>query len=238
MDCASPLKRRAIVVTVYLSVAIATASAADRDGFSTIFDGQSLDGWRIVPAEQKAAWSVQGGLLVGNSDGRGSDLIWKADDLGDFELKLAYRFRTPGNSGVHIRGQLGESESHRVKGYHADLGHVGIGPDVLGAWDFHGTPRGSLLVERGHRVVIDEWGEKHVTGIVGALTPEDLRKHGWNEVHVVARGYRLFFTINRRMASEVIDHEAPKRIERGVIGLQLHGGPPMTIEFRDIRLKR
>ena len=220
MDCASSLKRRAIVVTVYLSVAIATASATDRDGFSTIFDGQSLDGWRIVPAEQKAAWSVQGGLLVGNSDGRGSDLIWRADDLGDFELKLAYRFRTPGNSGIW--------------GIHLTQ----VTPTSCGAWDVHGTPRGSVLVERGHRVLIDEWGEKHVTRIEGALTPQDLRKHGWNEVHVVARGYRLFFTINGRMASEVIDHEAPKRIDRGIIGLQLHAGPPMTIEFRDIRLKR
>ena len=238
MDGANPLKQRAIVAILCLSVAVASATAAEHGGFSPIFDGESLDGWRVLPAEQKAAWSVRGGLLVGNTDGKGSDLIWKADDLGDFELKLAYRFRTPGNSGIHIRGRLGESKSHRVKGYHADFGHVDIGPDVLGAWDFHGTPRGSVLVERGHRVVIDESGEKHMTRIESALTREDLRKHGWNEVHVVARGYRLFFTINQRMASEVIDHEAPKRIERGVIGLQLHGGPPMTIEFRDIRLRR
>ena len=238
MDCANPLKQRAIVTMLCLGVAIASAIAADHGGFSAIFDGQSLDGWRVLPAEQKAAWSVRGGLLVGSSDGKGSDLIWTAADLGDFELKLSYRFRTPGNSGIHIRGRLGESESHRVKGYHADLGHVGIGPDVLGAWDFHGTRRGSVLVERGHRVVIDDGGEKHITRIEGVLTAQDLRKHGWNEVHVVARGHRLFFTINGRMASEVIDHEALKRIDRGIIGLQLHAGPPMTIEFRDIRLKR
>ncbi len=69
-----------------------------------------------------------------------------------------------------------------------------------------------------------------------ALTTDDIRQDDWNEVHVVVRGFRFYFTINGKMASEVIDNEVAKRIDRGAIGLQLHGGKPMTIEFRDIRL--
>ena len=57
-------------------------------------------------------------------------------------------------------------------------------------------------------------------------------------MHVVAIGNSLHFTINGKMASAVVDEEPAKRIDRGIIGLQLHGGPPMTVEFREIRLKR
>ena len=232
------LKRTAVVASVWLAAMAPLAPAANPDTFIPIFNGHNLDGWRVIPADQQAAWSPRDGLLVGSSDGTGSDLIWKADDLDDFELKLNYRFRTEGNSGIHIRGLLGESSTHRVKGYHADFGHVGIGPRVLGSWDFHGAPRGSYLVERGQRVVIDEQGEKHYTAIEGALTSGDVRKRDWNEVHVVVHGRHMYFSINGKRASEVVDNEDARRIERGLIGLQLHGGPPMSIEFRDILLKR
>ena len=215
-----------------------TATAADPGAFTSIFDGETLDGWRVIPPDQQTAWSVRDGLLIGNSSGKGSDLIWKAGDLDDFELRLSYRFRTQGNSGIHIRGLLGESSTHRVKGYHADFGHAGIGPRVLGSWDFHGAPRGDYLVARGSRVIIDEQGKKHFTKIEGALTSGDVRRQGWNEVHVVVSGRRMYFSINGKRASEVVDNEDAQRIERGVIGLQLHSGPPMTIEFRDILLKR
>ena len=231
---------KAAIVAVAMAVVfiLSSAQAADEEEFVSLFDGKTLQGWRVIPPEAKAAWSVQDGLLVGSSDGNGSDLIWKDNELGDFELKLAYRFRTQGNSGIHIRGLLGVSKTHRVSGYHADFGHVGIGPKVLGSWDFHGYPRGDYLVKRGERVVIDEAGKKHFTKLEGAVTADAIHKQDWNTVHVVCRGHRLSFTINGKIASEVIDNEAAKRIDKGLIGLQLHGGAPMTIEFREIRLKR
>ena len=160
---------KAPVALLIACLSLPTATAADPGAFTSIFDGETLDGWRVIPPDQKTAWSVRDGLLIGSSGGKGSDLIWKDGDLGDFELRLSYRFRTQGNSGIHIRGLLGESSTHRVKGYHADFGHAGIGPQVLGSWDFHGAPRGSYLVERGRRVIIDEQGGKHFTKIEGAL---------------------------------------------------------------------
>ena len=49
---------------------------------------------------------------------------------------------------------------------------------------------------------------------------------------MVARGNRLYFTINGKIASEVIDNEPDKRLDTGGIALQLHGGPPMTTSHR------
>ncbi len=227
---------RTVAALLISCFSLQTAVAADA-AFTPIFDGETIDGWRVIPPERQTAWPVRDGLLVGSSDGKGSDLIWK-DDLSDFELKLSYRLRTDGNSGIHIRGLLGESSTHRVKGYHADFGHVGIGPRVLGSWDFHGAARGDYLVARGSRVVIDNHGAKQFTMIEGALTSSNVRRRDWNDVHVVVSGRRMYFSINGKRASEVVDYEDTQWIERGVIGLQLHSGPPMTIEFRNILLKR
>ncbi|MED5399884.1 MAG: DUF1080 domain-containing protein [Planctomycetota bacterium] len=228
---------RILVLSTLIGLVVpGVATAAER--FQSIFDGKTLKGWNVIPAEKKNHWSVRDGLLVGKTDGKGSDLIFHDKNLSDYELKLSYRFRTKGNSGIHIRGLLGISKTHKISGYHADFGHVGVGPEVLGSWDFHGYPRGSYLVQRGHRVVIAADGKKTVTKLERGLEASHVKRRDWNDVHVVVKGYRMFFTINGRMASEVIDNEKAKRIPKGIIGLQLHGGPSMEIEFRQIVLKR
>ena len=81
-------------------------------------------------------------------------------------------------------------------------------------------------------------GKKPVTKLERGLEASHVKRRDWNDVHVVVKGYRMFFTINGRMASEVIDNEKAKRIPKGIIGLQLHGGPSMEIEFRQIVLNR
>ena len=227
---------RFLLVPVFLGMILVAAGAADR-GFVPIFDGVGLDGWRVLPVERTADWSVRDGVLVGRAQGAGSDLIWTGGELRDFELKLSYRISSPANSGIHVRGLVGQSETHRISGYHADFGHVGIGAHALGAWDFHGYWRGHNLVDRGVLVTIDEAGEKTFAELEGALTAADIRPDGWNEVHVIVEGNRFVFTINDKPASGVIDNESSKRIDRGLIGLQMHSGKPMWVEFKDIALK-
>ena len=219
---------RLLISLALLGIVLAAAGAADR-GFVPIFDGASLDGWQVLPAERKADWSVRDRLLVGRTQGQGSDLIWTGGELSDFELKLAYRISSPGNSGIHVRGLVGQSETHRITSYHADFGHVGIGPRTLGAWDFHGFWRGKNLASRGLLVTIDEVGDRTYTDLEAALTPADISIDGWNQVHVIVRGERFSFTINGKTAAQVIDNESSKRIDRGLIGLQVHTGKPMWV---------
>ena len=218
-------------------VLLLSLPAVAEEAFVSIFDGKTLDGWRALPEGRAWEWTVEDGLLVGHTEGEGSDLIFD-QELTDFEVKLSYRFRTKGNSGIHIRGHLGESDSHRVSGYHADFGSVGSGIRTLGAWDFHGYWRGNNLANRGLRVTIDEQGKKRYKRFQGRLRRQDLRKLDWNDVHVIVDGNRFTLMINGKLASEVIDEEVDKSIASGVIGLQTHVGSPMTIEFRDLRLKR
>ena len=212
--------------------------ATDADGFASIFDGKTLSGWRAVPRESASDWSVCNGAIVGlGSKNRLSYLVWRDNNLTDFELKLSYRLRTDGNSGVEIRSRVDVTGKRPFEGYHADLGHVGIGPQILGAWDFHFAKRKEYPCDRGMRLVIDADGKPHHSRISGALTAADVRKGQWNEIHIIARGRQCQFLINGKIASEFIDNVEPERLKRGAIGLQIHD-KGMKVEFKDIRLKR
>jgi hypothetical protein len=212
--------------------------ATDANGFVSIFDGKTLSGWRAVPKESESDWNVRDGVIVGHgSADRLSYLVWKDEHLTDFELKLRYRLPGSGNTGVEVRSQPDLTGKRPFEGYHADLGHVGIGPQILGAWDFHFAGRKEYSCPRGTRLVIDENGKPHYSTIGGALTVGDIRPHQWNDVHIIARGNHFQFFINGKTASEFTDNAKSGRLDNGAIGLQIHD-KGMKVEFKDIRLKR
>jgi len=208
------------------------------DGFVSIFDGKTLDGWRAVPEESASDWTLRDGVIVGHgSVDRLAYLVWKEDHLTDFELELQYRLPAEGNTGVEVRSQPDLTGKRPFEGYHADIGHVGIGPGILGAWDFHFATREEYPCERGTRLAIDEDGKTHSTTIPGALTAEDVRPHQWNDVRIIARGNHFQFFINGKLGSEFTDNAKQGRLDQGAIGLQIHD-KDMRVEFKDIRLKR
>ena len=236
------------LVVAYLGVAIGCASktvheeAADADGFVSIFDGRTLRGWEPMPSTTAAAWTVEDGMIVGNGDGAAAEggrgyLVYENHEIADLELKLSYRFLAMGNSGISIRAIVDETGTRDFQSYHADLGHVGIGKQVLGAWDFHTPGRREHGCLRGHRLVIDADDQPTVTELADAITPADMRAGGWNTVHVIAEGNHFQFFINGKLSSEFTEHlPSERRLHRGMIQLQVHD-PGMIVHFKDIRLK-
>ncbi|MBM3335342.1 DUF1080 domain-containing protein, partial [Candidatus Sumerlaeota bacterium] len=63
------------------------------------------------------------------------------------------------------------------------------------------------------------------------------KERDWNDMVVIARGNQLIQKINGVVFSEIIDEQEGARATSGVLALQLHAGPPMVVEFKDIRLK-
>jgi len=207
-------------------------------GFVSIFDGKTLDGWHAVPKVSAVDWSVRDGVIVGRgSANRLSYLVWKEEHLTDFELELHYRVPGKGNTGVEIRSQPDLTGKRPFEGYHADLGHVGIGPHILGAWDFHFARRKEYPCPRGTRLIIDEDGKSHSSTIPGALTAADVRRGQWNNVRIVARGNHFQFFVNGKPASEFTDNAKRGRLDQGAIGLQIHD-KDTQVEFKDVRMKR
>ena len=213
------------------------AAEKDDQGFVSIFDGKTLDGWETMPGKASKAWGVRDGMIVGDGDKGRSYLVFENKHVADCEIKLSYRFPGEGNSGISIRARKDKTGAREFQSYHADFGHLGIGKQVLGAWDFHTPGRKEHACFRGDRLVIDEDDKPTVTPIEGAVTVDDIRKGDWNRVHVIARGNNFKFYINGKLASEFTEHlSKERRLDSGMIQLQLHD-PGMIVHFKDIRLK-
>jgi len=210
---------------------------ADKDGFVSIFDGKTLKGWHALPAKTAPAWIVKDGMIVGDGDKGKGYLAFERNDIADLELKLSYRFPGKGNSGISIRARKDKTGRRLFQSYHADLGHVGIGKGVLGAWDFHTPGRREHACFRGDRLVIDANDKPKKSSIKGAVTKDEIKKGGWNTVHVIVKGNNFKFFINGKLASEFTENlPKEKRLDKGTILLQLHD-PGMIVHFKDIRLK-
>ena len=225
-------------ISSFFLFVICAAQGADKDRFISIFDGKTLKGWEATPAKTAPAWTVKKGMIVGNGDkGRGYLTYTPNKNVADLELKFSYRFPGKGNSGVSIRAILDKTRKRDFQSYHADLGHLGIGKNVMGAWDFHTPGRKEHRCFRGDRLVIGEDDKPTITPIKDALSAGDIKKGDWNSVHIIAKDNNFKLYINGKLSSEFTEHlPKAKRLKRGMIQLQLHD-PGMIVHFRDLKLK-
>jgi len=207
----------------------------DETGFQQIFDGNTLTGWDGDPK----LWRVAAGVIVGETTPetkleRNSFLVWRAGTPADFELKLDYRM-TGGNSGIQYRSVELPDAKWALKGYQADI-------------DAQQRYTGQIYEERGRgflamRGQLNWIGEGKRPGIVGTLgDPEEMKSiiksDDWNSFHVIARGPYIVQFVNGRVMSALIDDDTANRKMDGLIGIQLHVGPPMKMEVRNVRLKK
>ncbi|MGQ9589999.1 MAG: 3-keto-disaccharide hydrolase [Planctomycetota bacterium] len=202
-------------------------------GFELLFDGKSLDGWDGDPK----FWSAEDGAIVGRTTPehptRGNTFIFfRKGLLADFELRLEWKIEG-GNSGVQFRSA--DYGSWVAGGYQADIDASGRFTGIL----YEERGRG-ILAERGEKVVRAADGSKAVAGRTAG--DDELarcaRAEGWNRYEIVARGNHIVQKLNGVTTVDFTDEEAGKRASSGVLALQLHAGPPMTVRFRSIRLRR
>ena len=207
-------------------------------GFVAIFDGKTLRQWE----GDTAFWRVDNGVLIAESTAerrltRNSFLVWRGGLTRDFELKLDYRLTAGANSGVQYRSKLLEQVGPWVmQGYQADLD----GADRYSGQIYEERGRGFLAM-RGifARIRGAAAGGKAPIGSLGddSTLKALLRPGDWNSLHIIARGNLIVQFVNGRMMSGLVDDDEPGRAVEGLLGLQIHTGPPMRIEFRNIRFK-
>ena len=211
------------------------------EGFVEIFNGNDLTGWEGNPK----LWSVKEGVITGQTTAEipakgNTFLIWTNGTVGDFELRCSFKL-TPGddkgfaNSGIQYRSKVANPANWVVHGYQADME---AGPTYTGILYEEGG-RG-IVAQRGEKVVIGQDGKKQVTGSVGdaAEIGASIKKGDWNEYVIIAQGNHLQQFINGKQTVDVVDEEEAKRAMSGILALQLHAGPPMIAQFKNIRLKK
>ena len=207
-------------------------------GFQSLFDGKTLDGW----TGDEKLWRVEDGAIVGETTKdikikANQFLVWDQGEVDDFILKLEFKLTGTqrANSGVQFRSKIIDGDKHRLAGYQADIDKSGR---YIGITYSERTGRG-ILCQRGNKTTLRGAKEKQVEKI---SDPAELLKKidldGWNKMEVTARGNHLVTKINGNITSEVVDEDKSAFVKRGLIGFQLHVGPPMKIEFKNVELKQ
>lgn len=228
------------------------SASPDEKGFVQIFDGKTLDGWKGDPVY----WKVEDGCLVGIVTPetilkRNTFIIWQGDMPENFEIKVEYKISDKGNSGVNYRSEPVEGLPYALRGYQADLN----GPNTFTGSNYEERRR-TTLASQGQKTVLpplknpadplqehivdNQWVPKIVTASLG--DPDLLRTHiktdDWNEYHIIVRGNHMQHYINGILMSDVTDNDTINRRFKGLLGVQVHVGPPMRIAFRNFRLKK
>lgn len=219
----------------FFLLSILSGALAAEPGFVSLFDGKTLEGWA---ATNMTYWSVKEGAITASCAGtvtNHSYLVWQGGKPADFELKLKFRILgdSNANSGVQFRSEV--LPDGYVTGYQADITRYEKHCAIL----YDETPKRGMLANRGERTVIDAQG-KRTTERFG--DPHELWQQikidDWNDYDIVARGQTMSARVNGRLMWEVTDREAGRHGEApGVIALQIHKGPPMTVQFKDTFLK-
>ena len=222
-----------LLIFLALSASPLPACAAEGE-FRPLFNGRDLTGWE----GDRRSWSVRdhcirgettlAALPVGNTF-----LIWRGGVLKDFDLRLKFRLRN-GNSGVQYRcADLGKWV---VSGYQAEIENK--------------QGKAGFLYEEKGRGWLARVGEKVAAGpngkprVVGELAKKDAliaagyyRMRDWNEYRIVARGNHVQHWLNGFQTIDFTDQDPARRALTGLLALQIHAGPPMLVEFRDILLQ-
>lgn len=225
----------------------------EEEGFVPIFDGKTLDNW----AGDTTYWSVQDGNLTGQITPStllksNSFIVWQGGTPGDFELKAEFRITETGNSGIQYRSEKVEDVPNALRGYQADID----GKNNYTGQNYEERGR-TTLAYQGEKVVVNTQPDPEAEGslranvknnawmvreVTGSLGSQDslrtlMKSNDWNSAHIIARGNRLQHYINGVLISDVTDNDTVNRKMSGFVGVQVHVGPPMKVEYRNIRLK-
>ncbi|MGK2864683.1 MAG: 3-keto-disaccharide hydrolase, partial [Chitinophagaceae bacterium] len=179
-------------------------------------------------------------------------IIWNGDQPDDFELKLEFKIAETGNSGINYRSEKIDTIQYALKGYQADID----GKNTYTGQNYEEKKR-TTLAYRGEKVNINTqpnsdqpgsfganvqrncWQSREVVASLGesdALKTK-IKSEDWNEAHLIINGNRLQHYINGILMSDVTDNDIVNRKSKGYLGVQVHVGPPMKVEYKNIRLK-
>ena len=226
-----------LAVSIACLLRTASLAAEGEEGFVPIFNGKDLSGWQ----GEEGFWTVEDGAITGESTRENpvrlaTYLMWQGEKVADFELRFSYRIPA-GNSGVQFRSR--KLKNWDITGYQADFDAPNQWTGCLYDCNSHRADPDRVIGPRGQKVEIDAAGKRTPSAIADpAKLLEHINKDGWNEYHVIARGPLITLKVNGHVMSLVIDREKGKAARSGTLAIQLHGGEPMKVQVKNLRLKR
>lgn len=195
-----------------IALASGAAIAADAEGFVSLFDGRTFAGWE---GNEKVFRIADGAIIGGSLQEKvaRNEFLCTTKEYGDFELRLKFKVLGKGaNAGVQFRTKRIPNH-HEVIGYQADLGD--------GWW-------GSLYDESRRKKILAKADAEAVNKV--------LKRDDWNEYLIRAQGRKIQLFIN---GLKTVDYTEPDEAieQKGVIAVQIHGGPPSEASYKDLQIK-
>ena len=229
-------------LAIHATAAEPQAAPAETPDMKRIFNGKDLAGWE----GDSDFWSVKDGVIRGettpeNPTKGNTFLIWKDGSTKDFELRLSFRCNAANNSGIqyrsqHVKGKPEDKNQWRMKGYQHELRNEQKLPNVSGFVYDEGGKRGRVCLV-GEKGTWADGKKQTLDTLIDAEAFKSLMKlDDWNDVVIIAKGNTLRHYLNGRLTMEFTDDPELALLD-GTLGLQLHGGKPMWVEFKDIRIK-
>lgn len=194
---------------------------AKEKGFSPLFNGKDLSGWKLMHG-RGTGYIVENGVLVCPADGGGN--LYTEKEYSNFILRLEWRLWEGGNNGVGIRAPL-----------EGDAAYVGMEIQILDEEAAQYHQGAGIRPEQYTGSVYD----------VFAAKSGHVKRNGvWNTYQIEARGPRIRVTLNGTLITDAdlstVKDEAKLKKHPGLlrtsghIGFLGHG---TRVEFRNIRLQ-
>jgi len=211
-----------MAIGLFASFGVAASAADVEDGFVSLFNGQDMAGW--LKRGGSAEYAVQDGSIVGTCvpNTPGNTFLCSEKELGNFVLKLQYKFLKAGNSGVQFRSTARvQGDGQRVYGYQYEMRPLG---DATGR-----------IYDEGRR------GHQHGITWLDAHTPQNRldaaqasnQEGEWNDVEIQCVGPSIKTWLNGNLVVDMFDSFSMK----GFLGLQIHAGKSGSVAWRNIRVK-
>lgn len=243
------------IISSYFTIACSAQPLKNiNNGFVPIFDGKSLQNWE----GDINYWRVQDGALTGevkpnNLLKNNSFIIWRGGTPTDFELKGEFKISANGNSGVNYRSEEVKDVPFALRGYQADID----GKNWYTGQNYEERRR-TTLAFIGQKVMVNScmdvstseniqsnirnnaWTCVTVTNKLGEIDSlkSTIKNNQWNRFHLIIKGNRMLHYINDVLMSDVTDNDKVNRTEKGLIGVQVHVGPAMIVQYRELQLKK
>ena len=194
----------------------------------TLFDGQTLRGWEGDPA----VWTVEGGCITGRTTAgqlaANTFLIWQGGEVEDFELSFEVRVEGDNNSGVQYR-------SRRLAGFGVAGPQCDVHPSPAYFGMLYDEGGRGITATRGQQVAFSADGQKRI--LTQGKEPAAVDLGQWHRLRVVARGVTMQHFVDGELAIEVTD-DSPRCSRKGILALQVHSGPAMVVQWRNLELRR
>ena len=240
-------------ITIFISCKVANNVQNSEIGFKSIFDGKTLDGWE----GDTKYWRAESGNLVGEIKPEtllktNSFIIWKGGEPADFELKCEVNITKSGNSGINYRSDRLADVPFALRGYQADIDgsnrYTGQNYEERGRTtlayrgqitEINAQPDPMIADEVRKKVMNNAWTELKITGSLGNTDSlkTKIKVEDWNEIHIIAKRNRLLHYVNGVLMSDVTDNDTVNGKSTGLLGVQVHVGPPMKVMYRNLRIK-